>query len=94
MDFVCYDLDGVSAWYYEAESKSYARKKPDGSQDTAGGPRIIAKLAGRDVPNPDKLWLTRCNLVGVGTASMEAAKLKPTPIVYSLFSHWQGVKNA
>lgn len=94
MDLVCTDLDGISSWYYEAATKSYSRLKPNGDQDTAGGKYIMAKIFGRDIPNPDKLWLARCTLAGTTTGGMNAPMLKPSPTVYSLFSHWQGVKDA
>jgi len=94
LEQVCTDLDGVSKWYYDAETQVYARYDANGQPDVATGGRLLAHLSGRDIPNPDTMWLSRCQLANVTTSSIEGMRLKPTPTVYSLFEHWQGVSNA
>lgn len=91
---VCIDLDGVSAWYYDPATHTYSRLNPEGGFDSAFDGKLLAHLHGQDIPNPDTLWMNRCKAAGVNTTSMEGLQFKPTPTVYSLFMHWQGVKNA
>jgi hypothetical protein len=94
LEKVCMDLDGESAWYYEPTSQIYSRITPTGSVDTAADGKLLAHLHGRDIPNPDILWLRRCEAAGTTTSSMDGLKFKPSPTTYALFTHWEGVKDA
>lgn len=89
---VCTDLDGVSKWFYNPDEQTYARYKPDGEPDSATGfPRILAKLSGFDIPNPDMVWMRRCQAAGTTPSTIEGQAFKPSPVTYALFTHWQGV---
>lgn len=86
---VCPDLDGVSQWYYDPATLKYMRVLPDNTVGVVGGGRMLARLAGSDVPNPDKLWDARCTMAGTNTTTIQGMKLKPSQTTYNLFHDWQ-----
>ncbi len=96
--FVCNDLDGVSPWVYDPETKRYMRLTPDGKPDKVG--KTTARLNGNDIPDPNKLWELRQKQLeiakanGVKITGEEIKASKPSVATFALWNHWQGVKNA
>lgn len=91
---VCKDMDGVSTWYYDATTQKYMRIMPDDTVGVVGGGRMLARLHGQDIPNPDRMWDARCTMAGTNTTTIAGLKLKPSQTTYDLYADWQEAKNA
>lgn len=75
MELVAQDIGG--AWYYE-----------DGVYwcINANGDRV-GKIAAEYIPDPVKLWQSKCDAAGVHISSPDAKKLKSNEVIYKLWEY-------
>lgn len=90
---VCKDIEPngeKSTWFYV--DGWYVRHDCKGD--------IKGKITGKNLPNPQELWKSRCEEIG-GVYPDETVshpktgqpiRLKPTEATFKLFEHWQGVQ--
>jgi hypothetical protein len=89
MEFVCNDLDGKTPWHFDVGEKIYYRDFKDG--------RHKGKIAGKDIPDPNKLTAARTDFLkkaaagGAKVMSSDWEKAKASATTFKLFEHWQEV---
>ena len=87
LEHVCFDLDGVSPWHYESETKTYYRSIVEGGHE--------AKIKGEYLPDPELLLSTRLKHVFMVKGELanqeDIARNTPSKTTYALWQHWQNV---
>lgn len=76
MDLVAQDLGGD--WYFDGD-KTYLCINREG--------KTIGKMFAEYIPDPMKLWESKCNAAGIDISSLAAKKLKSSEVVYKLWEH-------
>ena len=93
MQVVCKDTEAdgsPSVWFYA--DGMYKRLDEKGNAQ--------GLIAGNQIPNPEKLWQTRCEAAGriypcdsvQNPQTGNVTRLKPADATFALWNHWQGVK--
>ena len=83
MIFIAKDKGGD--WHYDGEGTYWCltkEKKP------------LGKIMSEYLPDPYKIWESKCEDAGVTLKSQTGKQLKPNPVVFKLWEHKNAKSNA